>query len=62
MRDTKTDITEKEFYFAFGMSKMTVAKESNDFKKYELMALSELLEMIARVGDLKYAETSLTLT
>ena len=28
LRDTKTEITEKDFYFAYGMSKMTISKES----------------------------------
>lgn len=43
------------------MSKMTVARESVDFKKYEVMVFAEILEMIARVAEIKYSESGLTL-
>ena len=58
LKDTNTEITEKDFYFAYAMSKMTISKESLDFKRYNVVQLVELLEMIARVAEARYIETT----
>jgi hypothetical protein len=61
LRDTNVGVSEKDFYYAYGMSKMTVSRESLDYKKYEILALSELLELIGRIASLRYKDTALTL-
>ena len=58
MKDTNTEITEKDFYFAYGMSKMTISKEALEYKRYSVMQMVELLEMIARVAEARFIETS----
>ena len=58
MKDTNTEISEKDFYFAYGMSKMTISKEASEFKRYGVMQMVELLEMIARVAEARFSETS----
>jgi len=61
IKDTNVGVSDKDFYYAYSMSKMTVARESYDYKKYEIMNLAELLELIARIAALKYKDTMLTL-
>jgi hypothetical protein len=58
LKDTNTEITEKDFYFAYGMSKMTISKEALEYKRYSVIQLVELLEMIARVAEARFIETS----
>jgi hypothetical protein len=40
------------------MSKMTISKEALEFKRYGVMQKVELLEMIARVAEARFIETS----
>ncbi len=43
----------------YGMSKMTVVYEStSDNKRYYSLQLAEFLELIGRVAEIKYRETS----
>jgi len=40
------------------MSQMTISKEALEFKRYGVMQMVELLEMIARVAEARFIETS----
>lgn len=61
-KDANVMIGEKEAIYCFGMSKMTVVKESVTPKQYDKIELPELCEMICRVADTKFkASTTLTL-
>lgn len=44
----------KDITYCYGMSKMTVANENDDGKKYDRLLFVEFLEMIVRVADNKY--------
>ena len=44
----------KEALYCYGLSKMTVINETADNKKYDRMILTEFVEMIGRVADVKY--------
>lgn len=57
-KDTFSGISENEFYYCYGMSKMTVAKESQNHNNYFTIQLPEFLELIGRVAELKYRDTS----
>ena len=57
-KDMSSVISENEFYYCYGMSKMTVAKESQHHSSYFNVHLTEFLELIGRVAELKYRETS----
>ena len=56
-KDIETGITEKDFHYCYGMSKMTVAKESQYHQKYYNTELVEFLELICRATDARYADT-----
>lgn len=47
-------IAEKDVVWCYSMSKMTVVKEHNDYKKYQQMVLVEFLEFIGRLADCKF--------
>jgi hypothetical protein len=53
---TDTDLLlEKDASYLFGMSKMPNPLETKNIKAYKSIAnVTELLEMIARVGDFKF--------
>lgn len=55
-KDTESGITEKDFYYCYGMSKMTIAKESDHHNKYFNVQMVEFLECICRAADVRYAE------
>ena len=55
-KDTESGITEKDFYYCYGMSKMTIAEESKHHSKYFNVQLVEFLECICRAADVRYAE------
>ena len=60
-KDSNVMIGEKEAIYCFGMSKMTVVKESVTPKQYDKVELPELCEMICRIADTKFkAATTLT--
>jgi hypothetical protein len=57
-------MAEKDISFCFGMSKMTVVKESLNYKDYQTMKFVEFLEFIGRIADIKFrgsADASLPL-
>lgn len=56
-KDTDSGITEKDFSYVYGMSKMTVVRESNQHKQYDHVQLVEFLEVICRAADTRYAES-----
>lgn len=56
-RHTESGLTEKDFYYCYGMSKMTVAKETLQHKQYENVQMAEFLELICRAADCRYAES-----
>jgi hypothetical protein len=56
-KDSDSGITEKDFYYCYGMSKMTVAKESQLHSSYFTIQFVEFLELIGRAADTRYAET-----
>jgi hypothetical protein len=51
-------ITEKDFPFIYGMSKMTNHNESYNHAQYTRLQPVEFLEVICRAADLKYSESS----
>ena len=53
-RDSNVKIGEKEAIYCYGMSKMTVVKESVTPKKYFQIDQAELCEMICRVTEYKF--------
>ena len=53
-KDSNVMIGEKEATYCFGMSKMTVVRESVTPKQYDKIELPELCEMICRVADTKF--------
>lgn len=55
IKDTAAAIGDKEAGFCYGMSKMTLPKETEQFTRYIHCELVELLEMIGRIADHKYA-------
>lgn len=57
-KDMSSVISENEFYYCFGMSKMTVARESQNHSSYFSVHLTEFLELIGRIADLKYRDAS----
>jgi len=57
-KDTPCGISENEFYYCYGMSKMTVAKESNSHSNYFTVHLAEFMELIGRLAEQKYRETN----
>ena len=57
-KEMSSVISENEFYYCYGMSKMTVAKESQSHSSYFTVHLTEFLELIGRVAELKYREAS----
>ena len=57
IRDSNVNLAEKEALQCFGMSKMTVVKESVTPKQYDKIEVPELCEMICRVADTKYKAT-----
>ena len=60
-KDSNVLIGEKEATYCFGMSKMTVVRESATPKQYDKIELPEMCEMICRVADTKFkASTMLT--
>ena len=63
-KDTKLGMSEKDAFFCFGMSKMTV-KDENDggLLRYNLLARAEFYEFIGRAAALKYQDLEdMTLT
>jgi hypothetical protein len=50
---------EKDIQFLFAMSMMTVANENHAKNKYAMLALPELLELIGRSADFKFAGSEL---
>ena len=58
IRDSNVGLGEKEAVYCYGMSKMTVVKESVTPKSYDKIELPELCEMICRVTDTKYKSTT----
>ena len=58
IRDSNVGLGEKEALYCFGMSKMTVVKESVTPKQYDKIEATELCEMICRVADTKYKATT----
>ena len=57
IRDSNVSLSEKETIYCFGMSKMTVVKESVTPRQYDKFELVEMCEMICRVADTKYKTT-----
>lgn len=57
-KDIPNVISENEFYYCYGMSKMTVAKESNNHANYQVIHITEFMEMIGRIAELKYRDTT----
>ena len=57
-KDTACGISENEFYYCYGMSKMTVPKESMSHYNYFTVQLAEFMELIGRLAEFKYRETS----
>lgn len=47
---------EKHATYCFGMSKMTVVKETTDHRKYQQMQFIEFCEMMGRVAHFKYKD------
>ena len=63
-KDSKLGMTEKDAFFCFGMSKMTV-KDENDggLPRYNIMTRPEFYEFIARAAAVKYQDLEeMTLT
>lgn len=56
-RDTTSGITEKDFPYIYGMSKMTVALETQYHSSYYIIQMVEFLEIICRAADVRYAES-----
>lgn len=56
-KDSRVFLPEKEAIYCYGMSKMTVVKESVTPKQYDKIELPELMEMICRVADAKFKST-----
>jgi hypothetical protein len=46
-------IAEVHVNYAWGMCKMTIAKETKAFNRYDDLSLVEFMEFIARVADLR---------
>ena len=60
---TPVSLTEKDAYFCYGMSKMTVINEAEESTiRYKRLQFVELLEMIGRIADVKYKGTELETT
>lgn len=57
-KDAAVGLSENEYYYVYGMSKMTNAKESQNNSAYFTVQLTEFLELIGRVADFKYSETT----
>ena len=53
-KDSEVMIGEKEAIYCYGMSKMTVVKESVTPKLFDKVELCEFCEMICRVADSKF--------
>ena len=61
-KDSLVGLSEKEAVFFFGMSKMSNDQETSEYRKYQVIQQVELLEMIARVADFKFADSGSSLT
>jgi hypothetical protein len=56
-KDTPTGLTDKDFYYCYGMSKMTNVRESITHSQYYTLQLVEFLEVICRAADARYSES-----
>jgi len=52
-------IGEKEAIYCYGMSKMTVERESKTPKNYDKVEVCEMAEMICRVADTKFKSSTM---
>lgn len=48
---------EPQLVECYGMSKMVVSLEPIDYKKYQIMQFPEFLELMGRIGDMKFRGT-----
>ena len=53
-KDSNANMAEKVALYCFGMSKMTVVRESVTPKQYDIVLLPEFCEMIGRLADTRY--------
>ena len=53
-KDSAVRLDEKKASYCYGMSKMTVVRETKQAMLYDRVELSELCEMIVRVADTKF--------
>lgn len=57
--DSAVQISEHDLGVCYGLSKMTVLnEESSNVKKYHILEPVEMMELIGRVAECKYKETS----
>ena len=59
MRDTDLKVIEKDAYYCYGMCKMTVASEHEKNKLYFELRRVEFLEMLGRVAENKFKDTTM---
>ena len=59
MRDSDIGFDDKKAMNCFGMSKMTVINEKEGSQKYYELRFVEFIEMIGRIAEVKYANTSM---
>lgn len=63
IRLTPLALTEKDAFFCYGMSKMTVANEVEESTvKYKRLQFVELLEMVGRIAEVKFRGTEMDAT
>ena len=53
-RDADVGLGEVDLLYAFGMSKMAVTNEVQNYKQYSVMQMPEFLEFIGRMSDVKF--------
>ena len=61
-KDTGLDFSEKDFIYAYGMSKMTNTSEIETRWKYAKLEYVEFLEFLARLAESKYKDEDNLLT
>ena len=58
MQDAPCGVSENDVTFAYGMSKMTLVNEIQNYKTYQQMQPIELWEFLARIAVAKFKSSS----
>ena len=61
VKSVNLGVSEVDIMFCYGMSKMVISNEPQDYKKYGIMTFPEFLEFIGRLSDYKFKNSDMSL-